>query len=165
MLSDHAANRVGGAARTKWNDDRDRLARIGFRMPWQARQEDTGNKQRAGCNPGENPQRIFHPGSSLIPACSPRLLLHVPGLNGTQAMAPVTLTAVLGKARQRPLALARLNEQSLASAANLKFARSGGFGIGTLVPRTRSSHNPAARVAANFGFKSGTRNIELLVSL
>jgi hypothetical protein len=35
----------------------------------------------------------------------------------------------------------------------------------TLVPRTRSSHDFAAGAFANFGFKSGTRIIELLVSL
>src|SRR5262249_26977939 len=35
----------------------------------------------------------------------------------------------------------------------------------SLVPRTRSSHGRAARVFANFGFKSGTRIIMLLVSL
>src|SRR4249920_1377890 len=34
-----------------------------------------------------------------------------------------------------------------------------------LVPRTRSSHASAARAVANFGFKRGTRIIELLVSL
>src|ERR1700681_1355807 len=33
-----------------------------------------------------------------------------------------------------------------------------------LVPRTRSSHDFSARTVANFGFKSGTRIIELLVS-
>jgi hypothetical protein len=33
------------------------------------------------------------------------------------------------------------------------------------VPRTRSSHTVAASPIANFGFKSGTRIIELLVSL
>jgi hypothetical protein len=33
-----------------------------------------------------------------------------------------------------------------------------------LVPRTRSSHNIAANAVANFGFKSGTRIIDLLVS-
>jgi hypothetical protein len=33
-----------------------------------------------------------------------------------------------------------------------------------LVPRTRSSHDFAAGAFANFGFKSGTRIIELLVS-
>src|SRR5215468_2081187 len=33
-----------------------------------------------------------------------------------------------------------------------------------LVPRTRSSHSFAANEVANFGFKSGTRIIELLVS-
>src|SRR5262245_61880951 len=33
-----------------------------------------------------------------------------------------------------------------------------------LVPRTRSSHDFAASAFANFGFKSGTRIIELLVS-
>ena len=33
-----------------------------------------------------------------------------------------------------------------------------------LVPRTRSSHHIAAGTVANFGFKSGTRIIELLVS-
>ena len=38
------------------------------------------------------------------------------------------------------------------------------FGIGTLVPRTRSSHDFAAGTVANFGFKSGTRIIDLLVS-
>src|SRR5205085_2306226 len=32
------------------------------------------------------------------------------------------------------------------------------------VPRTRSSHDFAAGTVANFGFKSGTRIIELLVS-
>src|SRR5712691_11785197 len=37
--------------------------------------------------------------------------------------------------------------------------------IPRLVPRTRSSHDLAARVFANFGFKSGTRIIGLLVSL
>jgi hypothetical protein len=30
------------------------------------------------------------------------------------------------------------------------------FGIGTLVPRTRSSHDFSAGTVANFGFKSGT---------
>src|SRR6516162_6577326 len=35
----------------------------------------------------------------------------------------------------------------------------------SLVPRTRSSHGRAARVFANFGFKSGTRITALLVSL
>ena len=35
---------------------------------------------------------------------------------------------------------------------------------GRLVPRTRSSHHIAAGTVANFGFKSGTRIIELLVS-
>src|SRR5262245_47850986 len=35
----------------------------------------------------------------------------------------------------------------------------------TLVPRTRSSHDLAAGAFANFGFKSGTRIIEFLVSL
>src|SRR5262249_54952300 len=39
------------------------------------------------------------------------------------------------------------------------------FGIGTLVPRTRSSHHCAAASFADFGFKCGTRIIELLVSL
>src|SRR5262245_23314408 len=34
-----------------------------------------------------------------------------------------------------------------------------------LVPRTRSSHTGVARAVANFGFKRGTRIIELLVSL
>ncbi len=34
-----------------------------------------------------------------------------------------------------------------------------------LVPRTRSSHYRAASPIANFGFKRGTRIIELLVSL
>src|SRR5690242_5663786 len=34
-----------------------------------------------------------------------------------------------------------------------------------LVPRTRSSHDFAAGTVANFGFKSGTRIIDLLVSL
>src|SRR5262245_12135321 len=34
-----------------------------------------------------------------------------------------------------------------------------------LVPRTRSSHDFAATTFANLGFKSGTRIIELLVSL
>src|SRR6516225_1573169 len=34
-----------------------------------------------------------------------------------------------------------------------------------VVPRTRSSHDRAARVFANFGLKSGTRIITLLVSL
>jgi hypothetical protein len=34
-----------------------------------------------------------------------------------------------------------------------------------LVPRTRSSHKFAGRSDANFGFKSGTTRIELLVSL
>src|SRR5205807_1266532 len=34
-----------------------------------------------------------------------------------------------------------------------------------LVPRTRSSHHFSAGTVANFGFKSGTRIIELLVSL
>src|SRR5215467_9297247 len=34
-----------------------------------------------------------------------------------------------------------------------------------LVPRTRSSHSRAASPIANFGFKRGTRIIELLVSL
>ena len=38
-------------------------------------------------------------------------------------------------------------------------------GIGTLVPRTRSSHKFAGRSDANFGFKSGTTRIDLLVSL
>src|SRR5262249_36160187 len=33
-----------------------------------------------------------------------------------------------------------------------------------LVPRTRSSHHIAAGTVANFGFKSGTRIIKLLVS-
>src|ERR1051326_2743356 len=33
-----------------------------------------------------------------------------------------------------------------------------------LVPRTRSSHHIAAGTVANFGFKSGTRIIDLLVS-
>src|SRR6266481_5635035 len=33
-----------------------------------------------------------------------------------------------------------------------------------LVPRTRSSHHFSAGTVANFGFKSGTRIIELLVS-
>ena len=33
-----------------------------------------------------------------------------------------------------------------------------------LVPRTRSSHHIAASTVANFGFKSGTRIIDLLVS-
>src|SRR5437588_11636455 len=32
------------------------------------------------------------------------------------------------------------------------------FVRGRLVPRTRSSHNLAARALANFGFESGTRN-------
>jgi hypothetical protein len=32
------------------------------------------------------------------------------------------------------------------------------------VPRTRSSHDFSAGTLANFGFKSGTRIIELLVS-
>ena len=35
---------------------------------------------------------------------------------------------------------------------------------GRLVPRTRSSHDLAERAFANFGFKSGTRIMELLVS-
>src|SRR4029077_18602415 len=35
---------------------------------------------------------------------------------------------------------------------------------GRLVPRTRSSHDFAAGTVANFGFKSGTRIIELPVS-
>ena len=35
----------------------------------------------------------------------------------------------------------------------------------SLVPRTRSSHDIAASAVANFGFESGTRIIELLVSL
>src|SRR5262249_16513104 len=39
------------------------------------------------------------------------------------------------------------------------------FGIGTLVPRTRSSHRFAEPADANFGFKSGTTSIHLLVSL
>src|ERR1700736_4436454 len=39
------------------------------------------------------------------------------------------------------------------------------FGIGTLVPRNRSSHKFAERSDANFGFRSGTTRIELLVSL
>jgi hypothetical protein len=34
----------------------------------------------------------------------------------------------------------------------------------SLVPRRRSSHNIAASAVANFGFKSGTRIIGLLVS-
>src|SRR5207253_2179182 len=34
-----------------------------------------------------------------------------------------------------------------------------------LVPRTRSLHNCAANSTANFGFKRGTRIVELLVSL
>src|SRR5215467_3586359 len=38
-----------------------------------------------------------------------------------------------------------------------------GYG-GTLVPRTRSSHDFSAGTFANFGFKSGTRIIDLLVS-
>ena len=37
--------------------------------------------------------------------------------------------------------------------------------IDTLVPRTRSSHKFAERSDANFGFRSGTTRIELLVSL
>src|SRR6202008_1486381 len=36
--------------------------------------------------------------------------------------------------------------------------------VDALVPRTRSSHDFAAGTVANFGFKSGTRIIELLVS-
>jgi hypothetical protein len=39
-----------------------------------------------------------------------------------------------------------------------------GHGRSTLVPRTRSSHDFSASTVANFGFKSGTRIIELLVS-
>jgi hypothetical protein len=39
------------------------------------------------------------------------------------------------------------------------------YGAFVPVPRTRSSHDIAASTVANFGFKSGTRIIDLLVSL
>src|SRR5262244_2665700 len=42
--------------------------------------------------------------------------------------------------------------------------RGGHFRGHALVPRTRSSHDFSAGTVANFGFKSGTRIIELLVS-
>src|SRR5438046_5199384 len=39
------------------------------------------------------------------------------------------------------------------------------FGIGTLVPRTRSSHTPCRKLDSELRVQRGTRIIELLVSL
>ncbi len=46
-----------------------------------------------------------------------------------------------------------------------RFMRGAAALIAALVPRTRSSHHSAASTVANFGFKSGTRIIKLLVSV
>src|SRR5438874_6744629 len=60
MLGDEPRDGVGGAPGTKWDDDRDRLARIGFRIARRARGEDAGEKERVSSKPGTTTQPTAH---------------------------------------------------------------------------------------------------------